>query len=93
MYANQFQEETETLVMDEVKTSAKIILYNDDVNTFEHVIYCLIKYCKHGPEQAEQCAYIVHFNGKCDVKHGSKKTLKPIWEALLEKGLRAAIEE
>jgi len=69
-----------------------IILYNDDHNTFEHVINQLVKYCNHELTQAEQCAYIVHYNGKCQVKRGDFDKLKPICEALLEHGLTAKIE-
>ena len=69
-----------------------IVLYNDDHNTFEHVINCLRKYCKHTLEQAEQCAMIVHFNGKIAVKNGAYKQLKPISESLLEEGLSVKIE-
>jgi ATP-dependent Clp protease adaptor protein ClpS len=68
-----------------------IILYNDDVNTFEWVIECLVKYCNHDSIQAEQCAHIVHYKGKCAVKEGSLEELKPICETLLEKGLSAEI--
>jgi ATP-dependent Clp protease adaptor protein ClpS len=46
----------------------KIIVYNDDVNTFDHVIDTLMRVCEHTPEQAEQCSLIVHYNGKCTVK-------------------------
>jgi len=73
-------------------TTQSIVLYNDDVNTFDHVIECLIRYCKHSLNQAEQCATIVHYNGKCAVKNGSYDELKPICEALLENGLSAKIE-
>lgn len=76
-----------------IEPTKKIILYNDDYNTFEHVIICLIKYCEHSVEQAEQCAITVHNNGKCDVKRGSEKKLKPIYETLLDKGLKVKIEE
>ena len=68
------------------------MLYNDDVNTFDHVINQLVKYCDHNVIQAEQCAHIVHYNGKCQVKHGEFDKLRPICEALLEKGLTAKIE-
>lgn len=68
-----------------------IILYNDDVNTFEWVIECLMKYCGHDSIQAEQCAYLVHYTGKCAVKKGSLEKLKPICSTLLEKGLTAEI--
>lgn len=69
----------------------ELILYNDDINTFEHVIECLVKYCDHTFIQAEQCAYIVHFSGKCTVKSGSIEDLTPRCSALLESGLSAEI--
>lgn len=68
-----------------------IILHNDDVNTFEWVIECLVKICEHTPVQAEQCAYIVHHNGKCDIKKGSYDELEPMCSALLDRGLSAEI--
>ncbi|HEY6160034.1 MAG TPA: ATP-dependent Clp protease adaptor ClpS [Bacteroidia bacterium] len=70
----------------------ELVLYNDDVNTFEHVIDSLIKICNHEPEQAEQCAYIVHYKGKCTVKAGEFEKLRPMCEALLDRGLSATIE-
>jgi ATP-dependent Clp protease adaptor protein ClpS len=87
---------TEVLPEEAVKTDTDlgwaIILHNDDYNTFDHVIDCLIKYCKHSVEQATQCAFIVHNNGKTDVKRGSVDVLKPIYEALLDNHLSATIE-
>ena len=70
----------------------KLVIYNDDVNTFQHVIHCLMVYCKHSLEQAEQCANIIHYKGKYEVKNGSFKALKPIAKALLENNLRVKIE-
>ena len=69
----------------------EIILYNDDVNTFDHVIECLVKICDHTFIQAEQCAYIVHYSGKCSVKTGSLEELIPKCTALLEAGLSAEV--
>jgi ATP-dependent Clp protease adaptor protein ClpS len=69
----------------------EIILYNDDVNTFEHVIQTLIIVCDHTPEQAEQCSLIVHYKGKCAVKSGSYEELEPICLKLLAAGLSAEI--
>ena len=69
----------------------EIILYNDDVNTFEHVIECLIAICDHNVLQAEQCAYLVHYTGKCAVKSGTLEDLVPRCFALLEKGLSAEV--
>jgi len=69
----------------------EIILYNDDVNTFDHVIETLIRVCNHNPEQAEQCALIVHYKGKCTVKTDVLEKLKPQCTQLLEAGLSAEI--
>ena len=69
----------------------EIIVYNDDVNTFDHVIETLIRVCNHTPEQAEQCSLIVHYNGKCTVKTGSMDKLKPQCTQLSEAGLSAEI--
>ena len=80
------------LVKELIEPSKNIILWNDDVNSFEHVIICLVKYCKHTLEQAEQCAMIVHSNGKCSIKSGDYKKLKPIAETLQDKGLSVTIE-
>ncbi len=75
-----------------LKDLRDLILYNDDINSFEHVINCLVQYCEHDLIQAEQCAYIVHHNGKCGIKRGTFEKLKPICEVLLEKGLSAKID-
>ncbi|MBN2755980.1 MAG: ATP-dependent Clp protease adaptor ClpS [Bacteroidales bacterium] len=69
-----------------------LILYNDDYHTFDFVIETLINICRHNDIQAEQCAYIVHYKGKCDVKNGDYDLLKPIKEALTDRGLKANIE-
>lgn len=87
------EKEESTITREQVKSPWHIVLYNDDVNTFEHVIECLMKYCKHTLHQAEQCALIVHHNGKCSVKVGEYDDLRPIWEALLDNQLKAKIEE
>lgn len=71
---------------------SQLILFNDDVNSFEFVIESLIKICKHNAEQAEQCAWITHFNGKCAIKVGAREELKPIGTALLTRGLTVEIE-
>ncbi len=85
--------EDEELLLEEQQDLGKnIVLYNDDVNTFDFVIDSLIKVCRHEREQAEQCSYIIHYNGKCAVKEGSFTDLKPMCEALLDRGLSATIE-
>jgi len=75
-----------------IEPTRAIILYNDDVNNFIHVINCLMLYCDHCKEQAEQIALIVHNSGKCDIKHGSYNKLRPIYEALQEHQLSVKIE-
>ena len=69
----------------------EIILYNDDINTFDHVISSLINICDQTQEQAEQCAYIVHYHGKCVVKTGTFEDLKPRCLKLLDAGLSAEL--
>ena len=82
----------EVLVEEQLGINHEIVLYNDDVNTFDHVIDTLIKVCKHTSEQAEQCAILVHYKGRCTVKTGSFDELKPLCTLLLEVGLSAEIE-
>lgn len=69
----------------------EIVLFNDDVNTFDFVIDSLIEVCEHTLEQAEQCTYLVHYKGKCSVKTGEFEELKPRCTQLLERGLSAEI--
>lgn len=90
--------EQPTIVPEElavVKTAQEkeyeIILYNDDVNTFDHVIATLIKVCDHTPQQAEQCAILVHYTGQCGVKTGPYADLEPRCSGLLDAGLSAEI--
>ncbi len=68
-----------------------LVVFNDDVNTFEHVIQTLIKVCKHSPEQAEQCTLLIHFKGKCAVKSGLFEELKPMKDSICEAGIDAKI--
>ncbi|MEZ4854755.1 ATP-dependent Clp protease adaptor ClpS [Flavobacterium sp.] len=82
----------EVLVEEKIGTNFEIILFNDDVNTFDHVIETLISVCQHEPLQAEQCAILVHYTGKCSVKTGSFDELKPKCSALLDAGLSAEIQ-
>ena len=71
----------------------KLMLSNDDIHTFEYVIDTLMKVCGHSHEQAEQCAFLVHLKGKCDVKRGSLKELTAIYTALCKLELTAKIEK
>ncbi len=81
----------ELLVEEEVVKHNEIVLFNDEVNTFDHVIDTLIAVCDHTPEQAEQCSLIVHHNGKCTVKTGEYDDLKPRCSRLLQAGLSAEL--
>lgn len=81
----------DVLVEEAVGSKNEIVLHNDDVNTFDHVIETLIRVCKHDALQAEQCALLVHYKGKCTVKTGTIEELKPQCLALLDAGLSAEI--
>lgn len=85
----KFKEEEDVAVLDNKENT--IVLFNDDVNTFDHVIDMLIYACDHTPIQAEQCATLVHYKGKCTVKSGSYEDLEPRCTTLLEAGLSAEI--
>ena len=68
-----------------------LVVYNDDFNTFEHVINTLIKICRHTQEQAEQCTWIIHHKGKCAVKKGTFTELKPMKDGISDAGIGVAI--
>lgn len=68
-----------------------LVVYNDDYNTFDHVIKTLIRVCRHTNEQAEQCTWLIHFKGKCTVKSGSFDELKPMKDGICEAGIDAKI--
>ena len=86
--------ETDELIDERIDqdNSHAVILYNDDENSFDHVIDSLVDICKHEPTQAEQVAWIVHTKGKCDVKHGAFEKLHPLCKGLQSRGLSAVIE-
>ena len=87
-----WQEEL-TDVIEAVETTdvMDLVVFNDDVNTFDHVITTLIRVCQHSPEQAEQCTMLIHFKGKCAVKTGSFDFLKPLRQAICDAGIDARI--
>jgi ATP-dependent Clp protease adaptor protein ClpS len=78
---------------DKKKDKSTLIIYNDDVNSFEWVIKSLIDICEHTPEQAHQCALIAHNKGKCDVKHGEKEILLDMKRKLNERKIEAIVED
>ena len=84
------KEDKELLV--DVDHPFHLIVWNDEVNTFEWVIETLMEICKHNYEQAEQCAYIIHYKGKYSVKEGSYEELKPMCDAITERGIGATVE-
>lgn len=86
-------EETLTDVLTGFEKTYHIIVWNDEVNTFEWVIETLIEVCKHTEEQAEQCAMLIHTRGKYAVKNGSYKNLKPQCDSITDRGIGATIEE
>lgn len=85
------KELTLTKTQDVVVEEASIILFNDEVNTFDHVIKSLVDVCEHTPTQAEQCAWIVHFKGKYAVLSGEKRKMVDKCVALLDRGLSAEL--
>ncbi len=82
---------TDLLEAIEITEVKDLLVYNDDFNTFEHVIDTLIKVCKHSAEQAEQCTWLIHHKGKCKVKEGSYEELNPMREAICNAGIDAKI--
>ena len=84
--------EEKTLTLEEVLDVNKLIVHNDEVNTFDWVIETLVDICKHSWEQAEQCSLIIHHKGKAQVKHGSLNDLKPLKDAICDRGIQATIE-
>lgn len=90
-FEEQWKSQEETSVLEQKDAWHEIVLFNDEVNTFDWVIHCLMEICEHSPEQAEQCAVITHYKGKCSVKSGSYAELEPRCSSLLERGLSAEI--
>jgi ATP-dependent Clp protease adaptor protein ClpS len=85
-------EEEDILIMDALGNLSYLIIYNDDYNTFDWVIKCLQEVCQHTSEQAEQCSMIIHYKGKAIVKTAALEVLRPMKDALVERGLSAVIE-
>lgn len=88
-----YQEQESVDVLEEVveEELCDLVVFNDDVNTFEHVINILMKVCKHSAEQAEQCTLLIHYKGKCTVKNGSFTELRPMCESILDAGITATV--
>lgn len=94
MSQHQYQEEQRELLVETISGEEinDLIVYNDDVNTFDHVINTLVRICKHTAEQAEQCTLLIHYKGKCAVKKGSYLELIPFRQGIVDAGISAEIE-
>jgi ATP-dependent Clp protease adaptor protein ClpS len=90
---HDYQEKELVDVLEVIETTdlMDLVIFNDDVNTFDHVIQTLMKVCKHSAEQAEQCSLIIHYRGKCTVKNGDFEFLRPMRDAICDAGIDARI--
>ena len=86
------KELTETEVLSDTEEPCSLVVWNDEVNTFEWVIETLMDVCKHTEEQAEQCAWLIHYKGKYAVKNGSYDELKPMCDEITDRGIGATVE-
>lgn len=97
IFYHHYEESEETLVLDDIDAAesvpAHLIVYNDDYNTFDWVIESLMDVCRHTFEQAEQLSLLIHFKGKATIKVAPFKVVKPMKDALCDRGLSAVIEE
>ena len=91
------QKEIQVEIKDEIQDDyhlqdpRELVVFNDDFNTFDHVISILVKVCRHTLEQAEQCTWIIHYRGKCTVRQGAFPELKPMRDSICEAGIDARI--
>ena len=85
------QQESSQDTLEAVQNDNELVVFNDEVNTFDHVINTLIRVCKHSNEQAQQCTLIIHFKGKCTVKTGPIEKLKSACQGILDAGIQAEI--
>ena len=91
-YQEEWEEIVDDVMVADTGEDAELIVYNDDVNTFDWVIQCFVEVLHHSSQQAEQLSLIVHFKGKATVKTASFEVLKPLKDALVDRGLSAVIE-
>ena len=90
-FSTDYEMDTDVLTDDD--NGCSLIVWNDEVNTFDWVIETLIEVCGHNKEQAEQCTLLIHHKGKCSVKTGGYEMLKPMCDGITERGIGATIEE
>ena len=91
-YNTNTDEEVDLDVLTSTEDPCHLVVWNDEINTFEWVIETLIEICGHSFEQAEQCSLFIHHNGKYAVKNGSYDDLKPLCDAITERGINATVE-
>ncbi len=89
--ASHKEQELDVLDTIDVTDLSNLVVFNDDINTFDHVIQTLIRVCRHTIEQAEQCTWLIHYRGKATVKSGQVDELKPMREAICAAGIDARI--
>ncbi|MDP5098493.1 MAG: ATP-dependent Clp protease adaptor ClpS [Crocinitomicaceae bacterium] len=89
---SQVETAFDEMVLDQVVEQKNLIVFNDHVNSFDHVIDSLVKVCKHDMIQAEQCTWLVHYKGKCQVKKGDYEELEAMCTGLLNRGITAEIQ-
>lgn len=87
----QIAHDEDVLVLEETTDLRDLVVYNDDVNTFDHVIQTLIEVCQHDALQAEQCTLLIHYKGQCTVKIGSYEELEPMCTAIHDRGISADV--
>ncbi|MFM6949279.1 MAG: ATP-dependent Clp protease adaptor ClpS [Aquirufa sp.] len=90
--SEKWQEDTEVLVEEEELLGFHLVVYNDEINTFEYVTITLIEVCQHSQEQAEQCTLQIHFKGKCSVKNGDYEDLVKMRNEICRRGISAEVE-
>lgn len=88
----QWKEDVEVLLEEELMENHQLVVYNDEINTFDYVIVTLMEVCEHTAEQAEQCTLQIHFKGKCGVKSGSFEELEGMRNEICRRGISAEIE-
>ena len=89
--ATEILTDEDVLLLEEHIDLRNLVVYNDDVNTFEHVIDTLVQVCHHSQEQAEQCTFLIHYKGKCTVKVGAFEELEGMCTAIHDRGISADI--
>ena len=87
----QVEHDDDVLLLEEEVEMRSLVVYNDEINTFDHVIKTLMQVCGHQPEQAEQCTLLIHYKGKCAVKNGTYEELEPLCTAIHDRGISADV--